>query len=149
MSHIGFPTMIKILLSDLQVVSAKRPAGYYDEVVSSGKVETAEILILDDAIYLELQKKYSPQPITAVQQGPGTELKKLLSKLGLKPTANCKCAQHIQEMNLKGPDWCEQNIDTIVGWLREEADRAKMPFTAVGAKIIVKRSISKAKKMVA
>jgi hypothetical protein len=49
-------------------------------------------------------------------------------------------------MNQKGVEWCEQNIDTIVGWLREEADRADLPFTAIGAKIIVKRAIRNARK---
>ncbi len=55
--------MRKILLSDLRDISAKRPDGYYDEVVGRGHVETAEILILDDAVYAELQKKFSTAPI--------------------------------------------------------------------------------------
>lgn len=80
------------------------------------------------------------------QKRPGTELKKLLSKLGLKPAANCKCNQHIHEMNYKGIKWCEQNIDTIVDWLHEEADRAKLPFIEFGARIIVKRAIVNAKR---
>ncbi len=53
--------MRKILLSDLRDVSAKRPDGYYDELVSRGRVETAEILILDDAVYAELSNKFSPR----------------------------------------------------------------------------------------
>ncbi len=52
--------MRKILLSDLRDVSSKRPAGYYDELVSRGRIETAEILILDDAVYAELAQKFSP-----------------------------------------------------------------------------------------
>ena len=43
-------------------------------------------------------------------------------------------------------DWCEQNIDTIVGWLREEAEKRKLPFVAVGAKLLVKRAIAAARK---
>ncbi len=54
--------MIKILLSHLRDISAKRPEGYYDELISSGRVETVEILVLDDAVYIELQKKFTPQP---------------------------------------------------------------------------------------
>jgi hypothetical protein len=33
----------------------------------------------------------------------------------------CDCASHIQEMNNWGPDGCEQNITTIVGWLLQAA----------------------------
>jgi hypothetical protein len=126
-----------------------------------------------------------PKAATATQGGAGTELKKLLSKLGLKPAANCKCNQHIAEMNQMGIAWCTANIDTIVGWLREEADRIKLqqqtataelkrlrslpadqrpadeclaalelnskarvvPFTSIGARILVKRAISNARKL--
>ncbi len=56
--------MRKILLSDLRDISAKRPEGYYDELVSRGHIETAEILILDDSVYAELVQKFSPRPIS-------------------------------------------------------------------------------------
>ncbi len=52
--------MRKILLSDLREISAQRPAGYYDELVSRGRIETAEILILDDSVYSELSQKFRP-----------------------------------------------------------------------------------------
>jgi len=76
----------------------------------------------------------------------GSELKKLLAKFGLKPAKECKCTQHINEMNWNGIEWCNENIDTIVGWLREEADRAHLPFSKLGARIMVKRAISNARK---
>ncbi len=52
--------MRKILLSDLRDISAKRPAGYYEELVSRGSIETAEILILEDSVYAELSHKFNP-----------------------------------------------------------------------------------------
>jgi hypothetical protein len=91
----------------------------------------------------------TPTRIQRPTGGPGTELKKLLLKLGLKAAANCKCNQHVQEMNMKGCNWCSQNIDTIVGWLKEEALRANLPFTNIGAKLLVKRAISNARKAAA
>ncbi len=78
--------------------------------------------------------------------GAGTELKNLIAKFGLKPGLNCKCGQHIREMDQAGPDWCEQNIDTINGWLREEAERAHLPFTQIGATLLIRRAISNARK---
>ncbi len=78
--------------------------------------------------------------------GAGTELKNIITKFGLKPGLNCKCGQHIREMDTNGVEWCEQSMDTITEWLREEAQRAKLPFTEIGAKLLIKRAISNAKK---
>ncbi len=61
--------MRKILLSDLRDISANRPDGYFDELVGAGHIEMAEILILDDSVYAELQKKFSPKP-TPIQPIP-------------------------------------------------------------------------------
>ncbi len=78
--------------------------------------------------------------------GAGTELQNLIAKFGLKPGLNCKCSHHIRKMDQTGIEWCEQNIPTIVDWLREEAQRANLPFTEIGAKLLIKRAISNARK---
>ncbi len=78
--------------------------------------------------------------------GAGTELQNLIAKIGLRPGLNCKCGHHIREMDTNGVEWCEQNVATISGWLREEAQRAKLPFTEIGAQFLIKRAISNAKK---
>lgn len=77
--------------------------------------------------------------------GPGTELRKIITRFGFKPKPGCKCNQHIQEMNVKGCDWCEENIDTISGWLREEAQRSGLPFIETGARILIRRAIKNAR----
>ncbi len=76
----------------------------------------------------------------------GTELKNLIARFGLKPGINCKCGQHIREMDTKGVEWCTENIATITEWLREEAGRASLPFTEIGATLLIKRAISNVKK---
>ncbi len=86
------------------------------------------------------------KPSIVFSVGVGTELQNIIAKFGLRPAPNCKCQQHIREMDTNGVDWCEQNIPTITGWLREEAQRAKLPFTEIGAKRLIKRSISNAMK---
>ncbi len=86
------------------------------------------------------------QPLIVATGGAGTELKNLIAKFGLKPGLNCKCGQHIREMDQNGVEWCEQNISTVTEWLREEAQRAKLPFTEIGAKLLIKRAISNARK---
>lgn len=146
--------IIKISISALHQTAAHRPKGYMEDVISKGIIENG-ILFLRDDVYRELRSKYGgkipplpprpPKLISAVQDGAGTELKKLIERFGFKPKAGCKCKQHMLEMNRRGADWCEQNIDTIVGWLREEAGRAGYPFTVIGARILVNRAIKKSR----
>ncbi len=78
--------------------------------------------------------------------GAGTELEALINWFGINAIPGCKCKQHVRAMNINGVEWCEQNIDTITGWLRVEAQRAKLPFTEVGAKLLIKRATSNARK---
>jgi hypothetical protein len=61
--------------------------------------------------------------------GPGTELKKLLGRIGIKETPTCSCNSRAALMDRNGPDWCQQNRSLIIGWLAEEAAKRKVPFT--------------------
>lgn len=79
--------------------------------------------------------------------GPGTQLKRLLSKVGIKATPNCSCNARAKKMDEMGIEWCEQNIGEIVGWLKEEAQRRNLPFLAFPTKILVQRAISAAKRV--
>lgn len=78
--------------------------------------------------------------------GVGSELKKLLSSIGIRATPNCSCATRAREMDQRGVEWCEQNIDTIVGWLREEANKRSIPFIDAAGRILVRRSIVNARR---
>jgi hypothetical protein len=78
--------------------------------------------------------------------GPGTELKRLLAKVGIKATENCPCNSRAAIMDAEGCDWCEANIDTIVGWLRQEASNRGLPFLDAAGRLLVKRAIRNARK---
>jgi hypothetical protein len=78
--------------------------------------------------------------------GAGTQLKFLLSKLGIKSTENCSCNARARAMNERGIEWCEQNVGEIVGWLKEEATRRNLPFLAYPTKLLVQRAIKIAKR---
>lgn len=81
--------------------------------------------------------------------GPGTELKALLKFVGITATPNCSCnarARAMDENELREPGWCEANMDTILGWLKEQADIRGLPFLRAGAKVLVKRAIANAKR---
>jgi hypothetical protein len=81
--------------------------------------------------------------------GPGAELKKLLAAIGIAATPNCSCNARAAEMDRQGCDWCQENIDTIVGWLREEAEKRGLPFLDAAGRLLVKRAIRNARKAAA
>ena len=84
----------------------------------------------------------APQPT----RGPGTELKKLLSLVGITATPNCSCNARARTMDANGCEWCEAHLDEIVGWLREEATKRKLPFVDMAGRVLVRRAISNARK---
>ncbi len=87
--------------------------------------------------------EHTPPPPKA---GPGPELKKLLSKIGITPKPGCKCLARAIEMDIRGCDWCDQNIDTIVGWLQEEAQKRHLPFVDAAGRMLVRRAIANARR---
>ena len=96
----------------------------------------------DGRIIITVQRK--PRPLG---YGPGTELKRLLSRNGIKAEPGCKCTARAEEMDRRGCEWCEANIPTIVGWLREEATKRGLPFVDVAGRVLVRRAISNARRL--
>lgn len=81
--------------------------------------------------------------------GPGCHLARLLKRFGFRPTPGCRCQRYAAEMDARGCDWCEQNLDTIVGWLREEATKRGLPFLDAAGRLLVKRAIRNARRAAA
>lgn len=90
-----------------------------------------------------------PKTLEETPNHPGTVLSKMIKSVGIQMSDSCACKRHALEMNAKGNDWCEQNIDTIVGWLREEAKRRSLPFMDTLGKLLVGRAIKKSRKLLA
>jgi hypothetical protein len=88
---------------------------------------------------------FRPAAVTP-EAGPGTELKKLLRTIGIQATPNCSCNARARTMDANGCGWCEANIDTIVGWLREEATKRKLPFVDMAGRLLVRRAIRNARR---
>jgi hypothetical protein len=77
------------------------------------------------------------------------ELKKLLKRIGIVATPNCSCNARAKRMDTeeaREPGWCEAHLDEIVGWLREEAAKRKLPFLDLPARLLVRRAISNARR---
>ena len=82
----------------------------------------------------------------SIQQGPGTELTKIIAWIGLTPAPGCKCKKRARYMDKMGCDWCEQNMSQIIGWLQEEHTRTKslLPFVSFAAEKLVRLAIRRA-----
>tara|TARA_B100001564_G_scaffold327688_1_gene310842 strand:- start:6437 stop:6838 length:402 start_codon:yes stop_codon:yes gene_type:complete len=84
----------------------------------------------------------------SIHPGVGSELKKLLSYMGIKSAPNCSCNHRAATMNANGIEWCKNNIGVILDWLKEESEKRKLPFIRFGAKKIVELAIRRAEKNV-
>ena len=86
----------------------------------------------------------APQP--PAPSGPGTELKRLLERFGIRPAADCQCLARAAEMDRIGPDACEARLEEIAGWLGEEAKNQGLPFLPAAGRMIVRRAIANARR---
>lgn len=78
--------------------------------------------------------------------GPGTQLKAMLSRIGIVASENCSCNKRAAIMDERGCDWCEQNIDQIDGWLAEEAKKRKLPYLSLAGRALIHMAIRRARK---
>lgn len=101
---------------------------------------------LGDNPQLFLQNLF-PKTMESDPNGPGSVLSSLLSYVGIKATPNCSCKKRAIEMNERGNDWCEENIDTIIEWLREESRNRNLPFVESIAKLLIIKSIKISRKL--
>lgn len=100
------------------------------------------------AAYVEALRQGKARPTAAPAHGPGTELQKILAgwPFRIVATAGCSCKARAREMDRHGIEWCEANLDAIVGWLREEATKRKLPFVDMAGRLLVKRAIRNARR---
>jgi len=88
-----------------------------------------------------------PKTLESDPDGPGSILSGMIAAMGIKTTPTCSCKRHAIEMNEKGNDWCEQNMTTILGWLKQESEKRKLPFIETVAKMIVSRAIKTSRRL--
>lgn len=141
-----------ITANKIALESRCRERGYtLDEVMPCVVSQDGDLWTIDEKhwAYPAVPRPGSSATIPPDIGGPGTELKALLKFIGITATPNCSCnarARAMDENELREPGWCEANIDTILDWLKEQADIRGLPFLRVGAKVLVRRAISNAKR---
>ena len=87
-----------------------------------------------------------PEPPAPPTAGPGTELKRILARVGIVATPDCSCNAYAVLMNANGCDWVEANLDTVVGWLREQATARGLPFLDVAGRVLVRRAVANSRR---
>ena len=84
---------------------------------------------------------------TTTTTKPGTELAALLKTIGIDAKEKgCQCKSHAKRMDREGPQWCRDNIETILGWLQTEAKKRKLPFIKAAAKQVVLLAIRRSER---
>lgn len=80
--------------------------------------------------------------------GPGTELSRLLKRIGIEPTPTCQCRAKQQQMDLWGCDEASkpERIDEVVKVMREEAAARGLPFLDIAGRLLVRRAIANARR---
>ena len=78
---------------------------------------------------------------------PGTALRHLLQRFGISADEpGCQCKSRAALMDRQGCEWVAENIDTVVGWLREEAGKRGLPFVDAAGKMLVREAVRRARK---
>ena len=75
-------------------------------------------------------------------KGVGGKLKAILGWFFIRSTPGCQCEDRARIMDERGPQWCRDNLETIVGWLKEEANRRGLPFVEFVARQAVLQAIA-------
>ncbi len=104
---------------------------------------------------LELYRLGKPIPFAltqmvdsrGIEEGCGTELKKLISWFPIPKKTKCKSCRSLElKMNNWGPEKCQQKLQYILKKLRIAAWRRKIPFSESLAAILVEKAIRNARK---
>jgi|APGre2960657404_1045060.scaffolds.fasta_scaffold01243_10 hypothetical protein len=133
-----FPLPIQLFTSS----SYDQLNGFWNQNV----LENRLLQILGDDPAKTLRSLF-PRTMEEDPYAPGTVLASMIKSIGIHMSDNCSCRRHALTMNAKGNEWCSQNVDTIVGWLREEAQRRGLPFVDMIGKILINRAIKKSTKL--
>lgn len=126
----GFCHIMNRHMSHNRYNQCKNENGYYE-------------VFLKDAQNKSVYKLSTPN---SIENGPGTELKKLLKKIGIEASPNCSCNNRAKKMDEMGIEWCENNIEEIVDWLQEEASKRGLPFLRIAGRKLVRIAINRARK---
>lgn len=139
--------MINTHRSNLEARCVER--GYtLDEVLPCVVAQNGDEWTVDTESEFYPRVSRLPEPPAPPTGGPGTELSRLLKRIGIEPTPTCACRAKQQQMDAWGPDECSkpERIDEVVAVMKAEAAARGLPFLDVAGRLLVKRAISNARR---
>ena len=131
--------MRRIHVSTIHQAAHCRKPGYTDAVFAVAKRLGHDFIELSEENFNEIRNKYA-------LKGPGFFLHKTLLSFGIGFKSGCKCKARMCQMNKWGCEGCEENIDTIVEWMKEEAAARGLPYLSAVGRMLVRRAIHNARK---
>lgn len=104
------------------------------------------IYVTDGLITVEKHKRGDATiKIATSANGPGTELKKIISWIPAPRKKGCaSCIRMVARMNRWGPEGCKQKMDYILKKLEIAAKRRGIPFSRTLTEKLVMKAINKA-----
>ena len=103
-------------------------------------------IVSQDGDQITVDEAHAAYPRQRRAAGPGAELTKLLARIGITAKPGCSCKRHASQMDAWGPDGCEANLEKIVGWLRQEAQKRRLPWVDSAGRLLIKRAIANARR---
>lgn len=76
-----------------------------------------------------------------VPPGVGSQIKRILGRLGIKASKSCGCNQKAKDIDRLGVSWAKKNKAKIVAMLKEEAGKRRLPFSSTAATGLVNLAI--------
>ena len=109
--------------------------------------EVRGCIVREDGDQITVDETHPDYPRERASQcRAGEELKGLLGRLGIAAKPECKCLGRARLMDQKGCDWCWENLETISGWLEEEAKSRGLIYSHAAGKALIALAIRRARK---
>jgi hypothetical protein len=133
--------VIRVTRRALATFAPYRRPGYLEAVEAAALRADDKAVWLDEKGYEELRLKFR-------RCGPGCHLTRAIAWFGVRDDGKCGCGEHAAQMDAWGPDECERQIETIMGWLKDAAAKRfpLVPWVDAPARMLVERAIAAARR---
>jgi hypothetical protein len=130
----------RVSIAKLEESAKSKRSGYLDDVWRVSTKVSDTHLEMPEHHFQRIRAKYEPNP------GPGTELKAMLSTMGIHASPTCKCNKMARQMDEWGPDEAVKHIEEIVDVMEETAKKRGLPFIRTAGRALVRMACWKAKR---
>lgn len=130
----------RVSIAKLEESAKSKRSGYLDDVWRVSTKVSDTHLEMPDHHFQRIRAKYAPNP------GPGTELKAMLSTMGIHASPTCKCNKMARQMDEWGPEEAMKHIEEIVDVMEETAKKRGLPFIRTAGRALVRMACWKAKR---